>query len=80
MWMKIRNKYLSTCCIDTQNVVLLAQNVVLLAQNVVLLAQNVVLLPHSSLMWCGSRRSPNSYKQVQTVQAFICCGNFCTCG
>ena len=44
-----------TCCIDTQNVVLLAQNVVLLAQNVVLLAQNVVLLPRSSLMWRGSR-------------------------
>ena len=55
MWIEIHNKYLSTCCIDTQNVVLLAQNVVLLAQNVVLLAQNVALLPRSSLMWCGSR-------------------------
>ena len=48
MWIEIRNKYLSTCCIDTQNVALLTQNVVLLAQN-------VALLPRSSLMWCGSR-------------------------
>ena len=48
MWIEIRNKYLSICCIDTQIVVLLTQNVALLAQN-------VALLPHSSLMWCGSR-------------------------
>ena len=48
MWIEIHNKYLSTCCIDTQNVALLAQNVALLAQNVVLLAQNVVLLPQQS--------------------------------
>ena len=48
MWIEIRNNYLSTCCIDTQNVVLLTQNVALLTQN-------VALLPRSSLMWCGSR-------------------------
>ena len=48
MWIEIRNNYLSICCIDTQNVVLLTQNVALLTQN-------VALLPHSSLMWCGSR-------------------------
>ena len=53
MWIEIRNKYLSICCIDTQIVVLLTQNVALLTQNVALLAQNVALLPHSSLMWCG---------------------------
>lgn len=55
MWIEIRNNYLSICCIDTQNVVLLTQNVVLLTQNVALLAQNVALLPRSSLMWRGSR-------------------------
>ena len=48
MWIEIRNKYLSICCIDTQIVVLLTQNVALLTQN-------VALLPRSSLMWRGSR-------------------------
>ena len=48
MWIEIHNKYLSTCCIDTQNVALLAQNVALLTQNVALLAQNVALLPQQS--------------------------------